>query len=784
MSDPATPARTDVASSSKPTTSALRRAETAPSISTSAKGKSKSTNGKARGGSVRALGKRKSMSGATVAAISAPVVRKQPSDVPRVEVIEISDDEDMTVAAASSPPRPSTSSFPTFSSSSTLYGASRSSFVEPPYNIHSLSPYAWVLVSSDGKLFGDGSREEYIWWPAMATRNSDDTFDVCPCGILPGVAVGAEPTIKVDSPSRENLLPLTLSGRLRFETPKFEHPPAQRKRQKRDHEELTAQWTNAVKTIVQKKDEEMPDVQWLMSTSKFRSDEDEINEDGEDELMSELAPQPLPTAASEAEEELWEPPGPDPFIRFPEPVFARWHAATNVDYWPALVVQYVSPNNKKAKAGKYHIHYLDGKKKTIPREWFYLLSEPGFTKCRLGPFRTMTVPHAADESKFWEEKPFAALPQPGAYTYLSMREQFRFVTPVVDAILRNEYKPAQAAFAQFMEGGKARKMLIESSSSRGKINEEDVEDLMHWIHEYCLREENQAVVIQDESMPNTTVPDNPLDSTDNTVVPEVETVSTASSPPPTVLAQTPASPGPDSHPDAPTIITPDLSTIISAEAFSDAPETATRMVFDKFEVPAFEASTEAPSDVAALDIADDTPAVSALPTPDASATSILDIIAAPSSDGPIMEAPVDSAIVSTPDEHTLDTSVACSAVDSLPTPTKEPIPSNRGLRPLGCEAYEALDSRTKMDFCSNVILKQALKQVLLWRADSRRSAELLSDEKEEQLSEEAEKLLKDTDWVADLLNVRETLATTGNSDLKQLKRTIVGGTKRRPQYSA
>ncbi|KAF6763803.1 hypothetical protein DFP72DRAFT_873418 [Ephemerocybe angulata] len=78
-------------------------------------------------------------------------------------------------------------------------------------------------------------------------------------------------------------------------------------------------------------------------------------------------------------------------------------------------------------------------------------------------------------------------------------------------------------------------------------------------------------------------------------------------------------------------------------------------------------------------------------------------------------------------------------------------------RQTGAPEYEAITPLQRLDFCLNILLQEAIRQILLWRKGSRTKAELLSPEEEERLHKEGEKLLNERDWVQDVLRLRKRL---------------------------
>jgi len=99
---------------------------------------------------------------------------------------------------------------------------------------------------------------------------------------------------------------------------------------------------------------------------------------------------------------------------------------------------------------------------------------------------------------------------------------------------------------------------------------------------------------------------------------------------------------------------------------------------------------------------------------------------------------------------------------------------------IGCGPYEALATDEKLGYCMNVLLPEAIRQILLWRERKRTSLNLLSDEEEEALHRAGEEMLQKTDWVYDTMRMRESrlrsLMKGGSVELVGAG----GGTRSRP----
>ncbi|KAG6915330.1 hypothetical protein DXG01_012102 [Tephrocybe rancida] len=75
-------------------------------------------------------------------------------------------------------------------------------------------------------------------------------------------------------------------------------------------------------------------------------------------------------------------------------------------------------------------------------------------------------------------------------------------------------------------------------------------------------------------------------------------------------------------------------------------------------------------------------------------------------------------------------------------------------RQYGCEAFEALSRVEKADYCLNVLVPEAILQILLWRNGDRTSIDILDDEEEADLYAKGVILLKASDWVNDVMRLR------------------------------
>lgn len=64
-----------------------------------------------------------------------------------------------------------------------------------------------------------------------------------------------------------------------------------------------------------------------------------------------------------------------------------------------------------------------------------------------------------------------------------------------------------------------------------------------------------------------------------------------------------------------------------------------------------------------------------------------------------------------------------------------------------------------MQYCIEVLLPETIGQILLWRTGERKSIDVMweNQQEEERLHERGEQLMRETDWVMDLMRLRRAL---------------------------
>ncbi|KAF8808984.1 hypothetical protein BYT27DRAFT_7254873 [Phlegmacium glaucopus] len=595
---------------------------------------------------------------------------------------------------------------------------------EPTWSANDLDSYVWVLLEPKSNHVYDPARDENdrkgrLWWPAkiLSARNTDIPLKVSLFGSGPK-------KVEIKTPSVENVLSkLDMIGRPRFNKPTFvsassvaSHTPtaSPRKKLKRDRSDVEKNWEAAVLEMVQDGEEQagsdhLPDIGEAFNYHFDATSSTTIT-----------APVGIPTSMGKGknkwkgkrkrtcesdDEGFWESPPADSSLDIPgELVLGRDKVSKLTAYWPAKIKNYVPPT-KRMEQGKYTVVWLDGSEQNISRDWFYTTDEDGFALCTLGQFESSVPEVLADDEEEDEDPRRSASPVPldpppnnEDFINLSIREQFVYTKTILYAILNDEYEPTRGKHSQFMKGGKQRASLTDEAALRGRMDPKDIEHLQTYIREWCLREEAPANIFVDE-IENRVDNNNHRGARKDIQEEDEEPLLN----PGVVVADRLHSGSP--APMEPVILSSPHRLPPSSSCPSVTLEREASLISDddSFMVP-----TEPPS--------------------------TLESEAPPRS-------PVTDLI---PDKTT---------PGSIDIPLKHV--KTRPAKQQGCEAYELLSQFDKIEYCLNVLLPEAVRQILLWRSGKRTSIELLSSAEEEELYQEGQTLLNETDWVFDILRYRQ-----------------------------
>jgi hypothetical protein len=84
----------------------------------------------------------------------------------------------------------------------------------------------------------------------------------------------------------------------------------------------------------------------------------------------------------------------------------------------------------------------------------------------------------------------------------------------------------------------------------------------------------------------------------------------------------------------------------------------------------------------------------------------------------------------------------------------------------------------------NVLLPEAILQILLWRSGERKSLDLLDVDEEERLHALGAMKMQETDWVHDVMRLRETKVRVMKKREVRGTPLTSGGTRSRPKRAA
>ncbi|KAG1863631.1 hypothetical protein DFJ58DRAFT_656418, partial [Suillus subalutaceus] len=526
--------------------------------------------------------------------------------------------------------------------------------------------------------------------------------------------------------------PLTTSG---------SSNPSPHKKTKKDTSE---RWEAAVKAMEDAdglKRDGMPEMISAYTGGTFSSEEDDV-EDLRSAKKAKISPRVEPEPPTDR---AWSPPPPDPMLQIPgELVLAQALRTRSNKFWPAQLIAYVPPTKPGGKE-RYRAKFLDEREYNLTRDKFWTSEEEGFVTCDLGEFESAVqdteAPDSEDEPEDRRRSPSPKLTDPppsaDAFTNLSMYAQLAYVKPVLNAILQGKYTPASKSHEAFMRGGAARSSLMKRAAARGGLDPNEVKQSQKLITRWALGEgyarrtnlkfKPEAEVApppeQDSTLCQTTLATDGDGLADTAV--GSETAATSDSVAHDISQPIPPSDIGNQDTEAMAVDNPDSGATDETSAASDA--------------------------VGHHDISQPIP---------------------PSDNGNQVEDPNTMPLDKSPD--TIPATSDSASYDNLQ-------------RPVGSQEYESLSTLDKLDYCVNILLPEAIQQLLLWRSGERTTAALLTHSEEERLHERGSAKAQETDWVFDLLRLREAQARLWSVDMKAKGRAkdeggmSKGGTRSRPR---
>ncbi|KAG1893266.1 uncharacterized protein F5891DRAFT_963232, partial [Suillus fuscotomentosus] len=511
---------------------------------------------------------------------------------------------------------------------------------------------------------------------------------------------------------------------------------------KKTKTDMCERWEAAVKAMEDAdglKRDGMPEMISAYAGETFSSEEDDI-----EDLRSTKKAKVLPSADFETlMDRAWSPPPPDPMLQIPgELVLAQALRTRSNKYWPAQLIAYIPPTKPGGKE-RYRAKFLDEQEYNLTRDKFWTSEEEGFVMCDLGEFESAVqdteAPDSEDEPEDRKRSPSPKLTDPppsaDAFAELSIHAQLTYVKPVLNAILQGKYTPAGRSHEAFMRGGAARSSLMKRAAVRGGLDPNEVKQSQKLIARWALGEEYAR---------RTNVEFKP----EAAVVPPPEQDST-----------------------------PCLNTLATnGDGLADA-GVKSEIAATSDRVDCNISQPLPPSDVG--NQVNDTEAM-AVNKPETGATdetsASSDTVVHPDIPQPIPPSDVGNQVNDT----------EAMAINKPETGTTDETSASPDI-PVGSHEYESLSTLDKLDYCVNILLPEAIQQLLLWRSGERTTAALLSHSEEERLHELGSAKAQETDWVFDLLRLREAQARLWSVDLKAKDKAknkggeARGGTRSRPR---
>ncbi|KAI0723841.1 hypothetical protein C8T65DRAFT_90485 [Cerioporus squamosus] len=599
----------------------------------------------------------------------------------------------------------------------------------------------WVSIDLQGRLTDcdENGEEDTLWWPAKV-EVPRPLLRVLLLGEPPGSGSEGPRKLSISAPSAYNMRSMMLDGRVRFNEENYR--PSRRgsirssPRKKRKLDIETA-WQEA-RDLMVKMDEESDDD--LNNTStRYGTRPSASHKNGETTQGKGKGKGKAKAVESDLEDDLdlnlglsqpqrqWRAPSADLLLEIPGELVLAKEGKTRTQYWPAKLLEYIKPL-KPSQRPKYKVIFFDGTVSQIEADWFWTTSDDEFATCKLGEstgnygldhdndvldelegaedFNQPFAPE--DEATLRAPSPLPDLPAPSPETFeyeLEIAEEFEYIKPILAAVLNNEYGPAKARHEGFMRGGGARRKVLDAIPLRGSLNAKEKEEVAYYVRSWARRRDRRREMGLSVDYPR-----------DKLYLPR------------DARQAKPLSRGHDS--DADSVLTP-ASDISAVET----------------ELLALSEAEAPPSSFVATDIGTDD-----------------------ERDQPAREdhqehepaVPEDAMNVG----HRVASSIPSEGVPVRSEETSEVAPGANvvaadGLTPAAPRmSFHDLDALEKLTYCNNVLLQEAILQILLWRTGQRKDMGLLSPEEEQRLHDIAMEEGEKTNWVHDIIRMRQAMEKT------------------------
>ncbi|KAH9931691.1 uncharacterized protein BXZ73DRAFT_101601 [Epithele typhae] len=597
----------------------------------------------------------------------------------------------------------------------------------------------WVCLDMESRLAdeGKGSNEDLVWWPAKIDL-PQPAMRVVLFGNPPGhMGASGERRLNVPSPSVSNVRPMALDGRIRFNTNNYRtvrSDPSQaspRKKRKLDMEES---WREARDRMVQEYERQEnggdPHSYYAESSSSGSKGKESTELEEVEQALFDFGSIP---------ERRWRAPSADPLLELPGELVLAKEGKKRTQYWPAKLLEYMKPK-KPNQRPKYKVLFFDGSIKTIEADWFYTTTDDEFSTVFIGDttgnygldpdkdeleelegMENFSAPFRPDDERSLRASspvPLLPAPRPEEFQYeLEIHEEFEYVKPILAGIMDRKYGPALRRSDDFMRGSGARQRVLDQVPLRGSLGARDKEELAYHIRSWARRREWRQAFGLPVDYPQSLLylPNKPTTGRGSgrgkKRIPRAQDSDTS------VLSQTSELSAGD------------------GEAMSDvdAPPPSTILT----EIESDEEQHPSPK----LD------------------TSHQRMASQNTANGNLTAAegePSEAAIQ--PEKLTAETGTNGQATEGIP----ERAPPKM--------TFSDLDPVEKITYCNNILLQEAILQILLWRTGQRTVMGLLSPEEEQRLHAVAMEESLKSNWVHDVIRLRQakekTMLPSGKSTAK------------------
>ncbi|KAI5122225.1 hypothetical protein M0805_002713 [Coniferiporia weirii] len=463
-----------------------------------------------------------------------------------------------------------------------------------------------------------------------------------------------------------------------------------------------------------------------------------------------------------SEKENSPPPPPDAHVQVPGELVLAKEKRTHHIFWPAVVIGYAPPNSPKAHA-RYLVKFLDGTELDITRDMFYIYEQEEFGTCQLGKFASAEPLHGKDGDDDGNQGetpskppsplfiPESRIPAPSSeeFTRLPILGQLAYILPVLENVLKNTYKPAEQRNSQFLRGGRQRGMLLENAPPKGSLTRHEYNELARIVKYWALGSGSPSNGIRTEDCSHASGDPDLVDEVNHpspSLIPgENQKAASCHDDPMDEIVIGPAS---GSNESITTHVRIDVDDISSNT--KQAPDIETE------ECPSLPPSSLPPSSLPL-------PRLSSLP-PSSLPTSVTE-----GSPNNTLKLDIDDN-TGTIDDNILTESVQATTATSTNISRRSTTPS-----------FNDLSEHEKIHYCTDVLLGEAIIQILLWRSGKRSDPRPLTATEEERLHEIGSIMANDFDFVHSILTLREKKVKSIKAKQPLKAQNSLRGTRSRPK---